>query len=551
MSGEVTLDLPNAVQTKINACGPAALKPVICALTPHCPTVSEIPWSDETFTSLSEMLDIGAYYGLELTWKRPIAVLWIREQITKGVPVTALVRYSIINPPHDFDGNHWVTVRGFDENRFLINDPLRVDPVWVPDTTLEQAMTQTLGSAAQFLTVYPTRGLSMYKPGVTIDMTHANQFAHPAPALMPGMKYVRVVFDVSRESGSTNLGAAFALYDDYLTQLDAAGITPILILNQETFGEKAGYPPYHQMTDAQFRDLFNKLTDMSGQIAAHYTGRGYIYQIWNQQDAPREFEDSVGIKPQLYGEFYRQMKQRIKAADPGCKVITGGFLDGAGAIIAYFNAANLSTVAIDGIAVHPYGQAPRAYPEFKVWGFIEDYINLLRSGISAPIWITEHGILNHPNVPPDKLIRHASEFTKAVSPFVTALIWYPVVDGMHNGSGVLFNDGTPKRDAVGNTIFTALQGEVETPTELEVFRLEGAALLNLRVSPSTSAAIIDKIADLRVVKRTGRTASANGYPWVEIFTDVDETQRKCWFASRGQDWSTRIEILRVAEVIEL
>lgn len=556
MTDEVILDLPNAVQTVINACGPATLKPVICALTPHCPRVEDIPWSDKTFTSVDEMIDIGEYYGLELVWKRPITLTWIREQIGKGIPVTLLVRYSVINPPHSFDGNHWITARGFDENRFLINDPLRTESVWISGTTLENAMSQTIGSASTFLAVYPTRGLSMYKPGVNVDPTHHNPFAYPPPALLPGMEYVRFAFRTPRNNQQIDLPAAFALYDPYLAKLDAAGVKPIIVLTHQTYGEGMGYPPWHQMTEAEWLYYFNPFAETCGQIAAHYAGRQYTFQVWNQQDAPVGFEDSVGLNPALYGTLYRLAKQRIKAADPAAKVITGGFLGGAGAVVNYYNAANLSTVA-EGIAVHPYGQAPRAYDEFKVHGYIEDYLSVLRSGVTAPIWITEHGILNLPNAPIDKVVRHFSEFAKAVRPFVVALIQYAVVDGMHNGFGILKTNGEPKRDASGNSIFDALAGAVEPPTELQVLRIEGTEVLNLRVSPTGTK--IGTITDQTVIRLTGKTetaANAGGYPRVECYTEIKDVWRKCWFASEGSgqpgdDWETKVEVLRVAEVIEL
>lgn len=161
------LPIPHTVQTK-NACGQCALRGCICVLTPYCPALKDMPFMDQTFSTVDEMYRIGNHYGLPLALETGVTLGWIRNKIASGVPVILLGAYSYLNPPHSFSGNHWFCAKGFDENGFKINDSLRSQPVYASNATLEASLAHVVASIdnkpVTHLAMYPSEASLMPKP---------------------------------------------------------------------------------------------------------------------------------------------------------------------------------------------------------------------------------------------------------------------------------------------------------------------------------------------------------------------------------------------------
>jgi hypothetical protein len=61
--------------------------------------------------------------------------------------------------------------------------------------------------------------------------------------------------------------------------------------------------------------------------------------------------------------------------------------------------------------------------------------------IDAPVWITEWGVLDVPNEPPERMAKYATAFLRELKTYFTdkvaAAVWYAWADTMHNGYGLV------------------------------------------------------------------------------------------------------------------
>jgi hypothetical protein len=190
-------------------------------------------------------------------------------------------------------------------------------------------------------------------------------------------------------------------------------------------------------------------------IARRYTGRGIVYQVWNEQDtAPANAAAAVPMQPADYAKLLAATVRAIRVIDPGAKVITGGHVTGPGSGKAYCQATFAAIPADarpDGIAVHPYGRgAPGANPRYAPFGRLDDEINAYAPLLpGAPIYFTEWGVLDKPTDPTAAVATYASGFLNHIRQNyrrrVAAAIWYAWADTMHNGYGLVDRSDQPKQ----------------------------------------------------------------------------------------------------------
>ena len=125
--------------------------------------------------------------------------------------------------------------------------------------------------------------------GMNIDIH--NPGAHPNVNALGEMGYVRVLYNVSQGTGSTDLGRAFNQYRPALDPYFNAGKKVIFIVNHQTRGrgknqwsDEGKWMPPESPRWEQFAPQF---ADFIGQIASQWQGFAdrIIWQIWNEQDS--------------------------------------------------------------------------------------------------------------------------------------------------------------------------------------------------------------------------------------------------------------------------
>lgn len=185
------LPIPHTLQTIKNSCGGCALRGVFCAMTPHCPALADIPFMDQSFTSVAEMELIGDHYGLPLALETGITLDWIRNKLLSGVPVILLGNYGYLNPGYPFTGNHWFCAIGFDDDGFKINDSLRTQPVYVTNATLEASLAHVVASIdskpVTHLVMYPSEA-SLMPPLKGLGRNSQATFIPDFPAYLEDLK---------------------------------------------------------------------------------------------------------------------------------------------------------------------------------------------------------------------------------------------------------------------------------------------------------------------------------------------------------------------------
>jgi hypothetical protein len=295
--------------------------------------------------------------------------------------------------------------------------------------------------------------------GVNLDLYHP--LGNPPPERLGEIGWVRLVYNVSLDPekpvgdpqryGNTDLEATYHFYQPRLQAYAQAGLKVILVLNQQTYGEGAGYN-WLSMDRQRWRTVSDRFVEMAGQIATQYRGQGIVqtYQIWNEMDAYHDAQSSVPMPAQDYAYLLEKSIRTIRAADPNVLVITGGHTTGPISGVAYAR-RTLETmpdnVRPDGLALHPYGRGDaRSEERFRPMGHIDDSVNAFASLMpGTPVWITEWGILNQPDESPAAIAQYAREFITRLKSLhahkVATACWFAWGQGMDNGYGIVGTGG--------------------------------------------------------------------------------------------------------------
>jgi len=297
--------------------------------------------------------------------------------------------------------------------------------------------------------------------GVNLDLFHP--LGHPQPSRLKGIGWVRFLYNVSynpanNSYGNTDLNAVYNRYHPMLEQYARAGIKVLLVLTHQTYGEgRDEYWPWRAMTSDKWRDLSKKYADMLNRIARQYAGQNIVhaYQIWNEQDTPPELAVAAVPMPAAdYGYLLAESIKAIRSVDSSVQIITGGHVNGPRQARQYAQkafAAMPDGIRPDGVAFHPYGRkAPGSDTPYGPFGTIENaMLEYVRALPDKPVWITEWGVLDHPNDPAQQVATYALDFLSFLKnkyrTRVAAAIWYAWADGMHNGYGLVSANDQPKQ----------------------------------------------------------------------------------------------------------
>ncbi len=286
--------------------------------------------------------------------------------------------------------------------------------------------------------------------GVNLDMFH--QLGAPDPARLGNLGWVRLPYNISANVGSEDTDAAFQRFNPYLQALAQAGKRVILVLAHQTYGE--GKFVWNRMSADDWARLRSGYMRILSIIVQQYAGRGLVHawQIWNEQDAEIGAEASVALPPHEYGLLLAEAIQTIRQFDKTTPIITGGLMSGVGRGVPYMRAALSAMpagVRPDGIAFHAYGTGARNNPLYKPFGNIGAAIEGFGAVMpSAPLWITEWGVINLPHEKPTDVASYALDFIREVKlgygERVAALVWYAWAQGMHTGYGLVDERNQPR-----------------------------------------------------------------------------------------------------------
>ncbi len=308
-------------------------------------------------------------------------------------------------------------------------------------------------SSAEFLIADETEPIQAGNmTGINLDLLHP--LGKPAPERMKGVGWVRFAYSVSMGRGATDLDAAYNLYAPYIERYAKAGLSVVVVLTHQTFGEGAGYH-WPSMDAAKWREFTARWVDVVKKVVARFAGKKWVtaYQIWNEQDTPPgPAVAAVPMPATSYAHLLSEGIKAIRAIDPTVKIFTGGHISGGngagGAYARQTIAALPATVRPDAIACHSYGRGPTESP-YSPFGPIDDDVEAYGKVLpGAPIIITEWGVLDLPNEPASRVADYAvgfvSRLKRLYSGKVSGAIWYAWADGMHNGYGLVNTRDQPK-----------------------------------------------------------------------------------------------------------
>ncbi len=308
-------------------------------------------------------------------------------------------------------------------------------------------------SSAEYLIADETGGLNaLNMTGINLDILHP--LGKPAASRMKGTGFVRFAYSVSMNRGSTDLDAAYNLYAPYIKAYSDAGLKVILVLTHQTYGEGAGYV-WPQMDTGKWRQLTPTFVDFARRIAARFVSTGWVtaYQIWNEQDTPMNIASAaVPMQPSDYAYLLSETIKAIRTVDTKVNIITGGHVGGpfAGANYAKATIAAMpSNIRPDAIACHSYGRGPVGN-KYSPFGSVDDDVDAYSKVMTgAKVWITEWGVLDRPNDPPNDVADYATGFISRLKTLysgkVACCVWYGWADSMHNGFGLVNASDQPKQ----------------------------------------------------------------------------------------------------------
>lgn len=301
------------------------------------------------------------------------------------------------------------------------------------------------------------------KGGINIDLMYAA--TSPSPQQLSGIKYARFVYNVSRAAGNygnDSVAVAHNRFGEYIAQLIANNITPILILNHEMYGEGAGFN-WERMSQQDWEHHRANYIGVLAQIVNRY-GASVVYQIWNEPD--QTSMAAVGLSPSNFARLLDDSIDTIRAVAPTANVITGGLVSGK--VDYWAQTRNLMRNAkhLAGLAVHPYGHVPNDGNNYRstlgvVFGKLRDLINAYAPiAPKQTLWFTEWGVTGdaNRNEPPSVSEAAAAAYMRAfmreLDQRVIAACYFAWSDGQHSTLGIVQHNGTRREQMWKSLLLT-------------------------------------------------------------------------------------------------
>lgn len=289
--------------------------------------------------------------------------------------------------------------------------------------------------------------------GVNLDAFHPRGI--PDPSLLGNLGWVRFGYNVSAQTGSTDIQAAYDRFAPLAEKYVSAGYKVCFTTSHQTYGEgRNEFWPWTAMDDNKWNMLIGPFADMMSRIMQQWAGKGlaHCWQVWNEPDAPMGAEASVAMLPHHYHAMLKAVVPAMRASDPEATIISAG-LTGTqmGSNWIKQAVANLpSNAALDGIALHPYGLTSRGPGDpFGHFGSIDPAVQDYGSVLPGkPLWITEWGVIGAPQTAPNEIGDYAIAMISHIKANyrgqVAAFIWYPWAEGMHSAYGIVDQNSQPR-----------------------------------------------------------------------------------------------------------
>ena len=309
-------------------------------------------------------------------------------------------------------------------------------------------------AAAWFMdaTTFSPFALEVNPVGINLDARHP--LGTPDASRLGEIGWVRFGYNVSNNTGSEDIQAAYNRYAPLAERYARAGYKVVFTTSHQTYGEAKGFPPWPQINDGHWVTLTDRFADMMARISQQWANKGLVHcwQVWNEQDAPIGATSSVPMSAANYNRMLQKVVPAIRSADESVYVVTGGHTAGPvnGANYARQSIAGLNSGSrVDGIAFHPYGRGTSITSPYAPFGHIDESIQKYSAVMpDKPLWITEWGVLDRPNDNPQDISNYATNFishVKAKYPGkVACMIWYAWAQGMHNGFGIVDGNNQPR-----------------------------------------------------------------------------------------------------------
>jgi hypothetical protein len=475
--------------------------------------------ADGTFSNPAEARHMLNHYNIRYEWHMDANWAFLKRLLDRGGRAISLIHYGMLKEYRavgfkNFSGAHFVMAVDYDATHVVIHDPLETTSLKRVPIPLFKAAVETVSGGNQYanqairltdLVLEKTMPVS----GVCVDPRHP--LGRPNPNMLRGFGWARFSYIVSLGRGNTDLAEPHSKYGPYINDLLAIGVTPIIVLTHEFYGE-AKYS-WGSMNANSWAGLTAGFVGLASQVAMLYAGKGVTYQIWNEGDAASEA--AVAIPPDIYGTLFKRVRSAIKAADPTAKVITQGLCSGTVTGVNYYKATGIGD-AQDGIAFHPYlakaagyGSSPSFSEQIKAW-----------SVLPGDLYITEYGQPGNYNARDEDLAAYATAALVSATNRVKAMCWFAYADGQHTSVGILKTNGLYREEL--RSALLAEDRPAEAPPALPAGRYRLAhpspeGLVNIRDKAGLDGKVLGTTAHDAIVDVLGSAGYFDGtYLWQAV-----------------------------------
>ncbi len=300
--------------------------------------------------------------------------------------------------------------------------------------------------------------------GVNIDLN----LPETSPDDLSDFAYCRFVFDLSRDSGNTKLDHPGVIgFEAKIRGYIDQGVTPIVVLNHEFFGEGAGFV-WEQMRD-DTPEVLQKWSNLTDQFVVHLAKLvniyhdSIVYEIWNESDAGSVA--AVQIPERAFANLLDKSLETIHGIALNAQVIVGGLVSGHPEYWQKTHDAMHNVSQLAGVGIHPYGRGPNGPPtKFEHFGSLKQLIDGYAAISTVDVfWLTEWGVLNPdasssnpPNESESDVADYIRRFLNSAEndARIKSTVFFALRDHMHNAYGLIRGDNTHK-DLVWDAMTTA------------------------------------------------------------------------------------------------
>jgi hypothetical protein len=154
---------------------------------------------------------------------------------------------------------------------------------------------------------------------VGINIDPSNPAGSPTPTQVKGLGATSVRIEYKDTAPAGYPPSAFPFYDPIIDGMVSNNISVLLILDYMSL---VGRPS--SSSGSEWDTYTKEFASRCGSVAAHYAGKVFAYEVWNEEDLT-----TVGnVDPSTFGPLLQSSYEAIHSADPNSTVIMGGLASG-------------------------------------------------------------------------------------------------------------------------------------------------------------------------------------------------------------------------------